>query len=202
MDISGYMIREFANKDLSNNKEEYSKYCEYARKLNSNEINLNSDPFFIDCLHQPYRSRKEYNHVDAFFLSKILTDYYQGTIIFAILKTPDKAKKDKETELNNRSISDATPIHGKFRKYNSIFLGGKGFCDGHLQFEGNVVFIKKNDPVKINKFDELLEVGYTDIATTYAHLFINKGQLARFPYGHNMIGLFIKTNYEYPAIEF
>ncbi|MBP6739678.1 MAG: hypothetical protein KA146_06790 [Leptospiraceae bacterium] len=196
-DFSGNMFREFANEKLSNNKEKYSKYSEFARKLNSGEFNLEFDGFLIDCLHQPYRRRKEYNHIDAYFISEILADYFNGNIMFAILRTADVAKRDKDKNLINQILASATPFHGEFIKYDSKFVGGKEYCDGYLDFEGKVKFINhQNDESEIENFSGLLEVGYTDISSTFVHLFCNRGQLARFPYGHKMIGLFIKTDYE------
>ncbi len=196
-DLSGSMFREFANEDLSKNKEKYSVYSEFARQLNSGEFNLEFDNFLLDCLHQPYKGRKEYNHVDAYFISEILTDYLKGNIMFAIMKTTDFAKKDKDTELNNEILASATPYLGNLIKYDSKFIGGIGYCDGYLDFEGKVKFINnQNNELEVENFSGLLEVGNTDISSTFVHLFCNRGQLARFPYGHKMIGLFIKTDYE------
>lgn len=195
-DFSGGMLREFVNEDLSKDKKIYFEYSEYARKLNSKEIDLEADVFFIDCLHQPYRTRKEYNHVDAFLISRILSEYAKGNILFAVLRTKNSPYKDNKIDENNNVIKNAVPIHGTFKNYDCQFYGGKGCCDGFLQFSGNVKFISGEEKEEfIEEFDGLLEVGFCDISTVFAHLFFNKGQLARFPYNHDMIGLFIKKDF-------
>jgi len=200
-DLSGEMFREFANEDLTKDKEKYEKFSKIARQLNSGEIDLNCDPFLIDCVHQPHRGRKEYNHIDAYLINLFFDDFYRGNILFAILKTKDKAYSDHKKEKNNKSLNSAVPFHGKFDSYDVNFSGGKGYCDGYLNFKGEVIFNKnvslnETKITIVNKFDGVLEVGSCDISTVWVHLFVNQGHLARFPYNHNKIGLFIKTNYK------
>lgn len=201
-DYSGIMFRESANRDLCLDKEKYQMYCELARQLNLGDSPLLQDDFIFDCFHQPYRGCKEFNHVDAYYLTQLHDRLASGEIQFCILEAKDFAKRDKDINKNTEILENLLPFRGNVGSIQADVFGDKKVGDGYLNVEGELVFMlntndgEQSDFIKVSNFDGILEIGYTDVATTYAHLIANCGSLARFPYKRKMVGLFINQNFE------
>ncbi len=196
--IAPHEYRAFMNQKLCNNKVEYDRYCEFARLLNIGEIKpFEQDAFLKACFYQSIVPYNEYNHLDAFFLSQMLNDYYNGNILFAVLQTHGEPEMSKDLLFTNQIVCTALPCRGDIEELDASYEGSNGVSDGYFGFKGDVEFwsqkLNGNELVKdvhrVQQFNGLLQVGFTDLATTYCHLYVNKGNLVRFPYHFELAGL-------------
>jgi hypothetical protein len=128
------------------------------------------------------RWRGKYDSVDAFCFAQIVGMFAGGKIVRFSMPMPEGAPSDSDAAAINAGLESISAA------CESEFWGGKDDCDGGVRLRRDVVGVVcganlelREAVVKAGTWFPL-EVGYTEMSRSLAHL-LQHGGLARSPYG-------------------
>ena len=165
-----------------------------CRKLNAGEY----DQWFVDCLTQQWSGNKPgYDIYDAYAFALFWADIIHGDIAYAVIDVSEPPKGDRAKAANNAILSTLP------QPFRAAFEGGAGDHDGELHWDVAITLaITRLDADNQQVFCHTtrapahapLEVGYTMPGRTLGHLRTER-MVARWPYSHNRVGIFVQLRF-------
>jgi hypothetical protein len=170
------------------------------------QIRLNCGHFaqeWVDALMQTHRDR--YDVYDAYGFAMLWSALLRGEICHSICEIHEECGSNRDLGRNGRILSSLARIkwkNGQYVRCNAEFTGGLADADGYFRWVDPLHFGRhlcgdhqfdalrcSTDTVIVEARELPLEVGYTDVGTSYGHIFSERG-LASWPYGSSRIYLF------------
>ena len=147
--------------------------------------------FLEDCIFQHHWTQT-LSLTDAHIFTLFWSHFLKGDIYYTTIETISEPYPDKDKESNNKILQDLPrPFFGEF--WGGKGAGGDGslFAKRPIVLEAPAMYYKDKKKILYNlKGGVTLEIGSTSASTTGFTLMQQK-RLARFPYNHKKIGLFI-----------
>lgn len=139
---------------------------------------------YVDAIFQKYRST--YDVYDALKFGQIHQDIMSGRILTVTIELGSCPHKDYEAEKNQMALMGVE----KSGPFSATFTGGLGDNDGFLSWSEPIYMVRLSDnkEILIKPGRAPLEVGYTNVETTFNHL-QSELWLARWPYHSENITL-------------
>jgi hypothetical protein len=166
---------------------------EVCQKLNAGTYNQ----WFVDCLTQHWTGIKQgYDLFDAYVFAEFWGDLLHGDIAYAVIGVSKPPGRDRDRVKNNSILATLPP------PFRAEFFGGRGDDDGDFRWDTEITLTttrldEHNQQVSGQTMLEPgcapLEVGTTMPGRTLAHL-RTEGVVARWPYNHDRIGLFVQMS--------
>ena len=156
------------------------------------------NPAIVDAFIQtPYGKMDIY---DGYFFAQLWQKVLCGEVFHVIVGLGHEPGNDSDESGNNAKLATlgqdtfTSPDAKKPCRFHAVFAGGPGDNDGSFTWEGELSAVRLRDNVPTETVylpgrTLSLEVGSTQITTTFLH--IQRGGVARWPYGSTDIHLFI-----------
>lgn len=170
------IIKDWLEKKLAEDPELYSTVVGWKQALIDGTIPAEDAAVFMQ-----YHWRK-IELVDAFLYAKFNDWVLDNKVVRAKIRVGETPVGDAETDENNRRLEKIS------KPFSARFWGGYADYDGEVSWEETIVLKGGGEYVAVPPGWAPLEVGYTDAATSYSHLFYT-GFLARWAYDDKCVYL-------------
>lgn len=170
------------------------------------QLRLNGGHFskeWLNALMQTYRGK--YDIYDAFGFAVLWSGLLTGEIYYAVCDIGRECGSDQDISTNHGFLSSLTHLagpRGSYLRCKADFFGGLSDSDGFFEWLDPLEFqyhadsgthdnlsLCRYSTVSVDRGRLPLEVGYTEVGTSFGHIFAERG-LVRWPYRSTRLYLF------------